>query len=68
MVRVEEDPRREERIEMEIIVDCYDEHEAAMVWFSHLEDRLCFPFTARGVAEHGPWPSTASRLCARARR
>lgn len=39
-------PEIEERIEMEIIVDCYDSHEAAMGWYCYLEDRLYFPFEA----------------------
>jgi Calcium binding len=40
------DPEREQRIEDEIIVDCYDEYEVAVGWFAYLEDHLPFPFQA----------------------
>jgi len=42
-----EDPVREERIEMEIVVDCYNEHERYMGWYCYLEDKLKFPFQAK---------------------
>lgn len=51
-----EDPDREHRIEMEIVVDCYNEEEAAMGWYCTLDDRLAFPFTARCVAGHSVSP------------
>ena len=38
--RPAEDPGREERIEMEIVVDCYNDSERATGWFCYLEDRL----------------------------
>ncbi len=41
---------REERIDEEIIVDCYGEAERAMGWYYYLEDRLEFPFTAKCIA------------------
>jgi len=37
---------REERIVMEIIVDCYGPEEQAMGWYYYLEEKLRFPFTA----------------------
>ena len=37
---------RKDRIEDEIIVDCYDEYEMAMGWFYYFEDNLNFPFKA----------------------
>ena len=37
---------REERIDMEIVVDAYDTEERAMGWFYYLEDKIAFPFTA----------------------
>ena len=37
---------REERIEMEIIVDAYGPEEQAMGWYYYLEEKLRFPFTA----------------------
>jgi hypothetical protein len=40
------DPEREQRIEMEIVVDAYDETERAMSWYYYLENQLQFPFTA----------------------
>jgi hypothetical protein len=45
------DPNREERIEMDIVVDAYDEEERAMGWYCYLQDTLIFPFTAICVAE-----------------
>ncbi len=49
--RIEEDPAREHRIDMEVIVDAYDETERAMGWFYYLEDKLHFPFNAECVAK-----------------
>jgi hypothetical protein len=45
------DETREERIEMEIVVDAYDEEERAMGWYSYLEDKLSFPFLTRCIQE-----------------
>ncbi len=42
-----EDPVREERIDMEIVVDCYNEHERYMGWYCYLEGKLKFPFQAK---------------------
>ena len=36
MSRVETDEVREHRIDMEIVVDCYNEDERAMGWYCHL--------------------------------
>jgi Calcium binding len=44
--KLKPDAEREERIEMEIVVDAYDEEERAMGWYYYLEDQLKFPFTA----------------------
>lgn len=44
--RPPEDPEREERIQDEVIVDCYNEEEQASGWFCYLEDRIACPFTA----------------------
>jgi hypothetical protein len=41
-----EDKAREQRITMEIIVDAYGPEEQAMGWYSYLEEKLQFPFTA----------------------
>jgi hypothetical protein len=43
---VEEDPVREERITMEIVVDAYGPEEQAMGWYYYLQDKITFPFTA----------------------
>lgn len=46
MRRHKSDPAREQRIEMEIVADAYDAEERARVWYSYLEEKLAFPFTA----------------------
>ena len=40
------DQAREERIEIEIVVDCYNESERYSAWICYLEDKLEFPFRA----------------------
>ncbi len=40
------DRDREERLSMEILVDCYDEIEQAMGWYDYLQNRVTFPFKA----------------------
>ena len=47
MPETKEDPKREHRISMEIIVDAYGPEEQAMGWYYHLEGKLHFPFLAR---------------------
>jgi hypothetical protein len=44
------DQAREERIEIEIVVDCYNESERYSAWICYLEDKLEFPFLARCIA------------------
>ncbi len=39
---VKEDARREERITMEIVVDCNNEDEVAVGWYCYLENTLKF--------------------------
>ena len=47
-----EDPEIEDRIAMEIIVDCYDdEYERQSSWYCYLEDRLAFPVRVKCVEE-----------------
>jgi hypothetical protein len=46
-----EDAVREERIEMEIVVDAYDKEERAMGWFYYLENVLTFPFQATCIGK-----------------
>jgi len=50
MARQAKDEEREERIQMEIIVDAYDPEEQALGWYYYLEGTLHFPFTARCIA------------------
>ena len=38
VAKAKKDNRREHRINMEIIVDAYDEHERAMGWYCYLEE------------------------------
>ena len=47
MPRLKENKARERRIEMEVVVDAYNETERAMSWYYYLEERLKFPFKAR---------------------
>ena len=56
MAPIAEDPEREERISMEIIVDAYGPEEQAMGWYYYLEDKLCFPFTAECIATRATSP------------
>jgi hypothetical protein len=53
MSSVEYDEIREERIEMEIIVDAYNEEEQAISWYYYLEDKLDFPFRAKWLNKRG---------------
>lgn len=45
------DKVREDRIQNEIIVDCYGSDEIVLGWYYHLTDLLSFPFKARCIAE-----------------
>ena len=42
-----EDQIRQDRIEDEVIVDCYDEYEQMTGWYCYLEGKITFPFTAK---------------------
>jgi hypothetical protein len=44
------DKAREERIENEIIVDCYHESERFSGWYCYLEEKLKFPFSPLCIA------------------
>ncbi|MDH4203162.1 MAG: calcium-binding protein [Phycisphaerae bacterium] len=56
MAKVKKDSEREERIEMEIVVDAYDEVERALGWYYYLKDALCFPFSARCICKRALSP------------
>lgn len=45
----ERDETIEERIEMEIVVDCYDEYEQAAGWYVYLQDTPSYPFQAEVI-------------------
>lgn len=51
MRKPKRDEGREERIEMEIVVDAHDAEERATGWYCYLEEKLVFPFTAVCVGE-----------------
>jgi hypothetical protein len=51
-----EEPEREQRIQMEIVVDAYGPEEQAMGWYYYLEEKLEFPFTARCIRERRSSP------------
>jgi hypothetical protein len=50
------DEKREERIQMEIVVDAYGPEEQIMGWFYYLDEHLHVPFTARCIARHATSP------------
>ena len=47
---------REQRIEMEIIVDANGPEEQAMGWYNYLEENLQFPFLTRCIRERAISP------------
>ena len=47
MAKPKLDAAREQRIEMQIVVDAYDETERAMGWYYYLQEQLAAPFEAR---------------------
>ncbi len=49
MSRIEEDPDREYRIDMEVVVDAYDSEERAMGWYYYISDNCEFPFKAKCI-------------------
>jgi len=50
------DPEREKRIDMEIVVDAYNEQERAMGWYYYLQNHLRFPFTATCIEKRSISP------------
>jgi len=56
MPKARRNPRREERITDEIIVDAYGPEEQAMGWYCYLEGKLHFPFRARCVSRRAISP------------
>jgi hypothetical protein len=56
MPKPKKNPKREQRIEDEIIVDAYGPEEQAMGWYYYLEDNLHFPFPATCITERETSP------------
>ena len=56
------DELRQERIDYEIIVDCYDEEEEMMGWYYYLQGKLTFPFTAKYRASAKGRGKTTTKL------
>lgn len=56
MAKPKEDKAREERIDMEIVVDAYGEEERVQGWLNYLEDKLDFPFRAKCIAKRSVSP------------
>jgi hypothetical protein len=49
MAPIKENKERERRIDMEIVVDAYNEVERAMGWYYYLQGGLKFPFKVRCI-------------------
>jgi hypothetical protein len=47
MAHTKKDDGREHHIDMEVVVDAYDEQERAMGWYYYLQDKIAFPFRLR---------------------
>ena len=56
MNRRAKDEEREERINMEVVVDANGPEEQAMGWYYYLADTMHFPFSARCVAHRTTSP------------
>lgn len=56
MERIEEDEARENRIQMEAVVDAHDSEEQAMGWYYYLDDKIKFPFEASCIKKVGRSP------------
>ena len=56
MNRRAKDEEREERINMEVVVDANGPEEQAMGWYYYLADTMHFPFSARCVARRTTSP------------
>lgn len=56
MPPIKKDPKRDERITMEIIVDANGPEEQAMGWYCYLEDNMRFPFLATCITDRAISP------------
>lgn len=60
--QIAKDPKREDRITSEAIVDAYGPEEQAIGWYYYLDDKLAFPFSARCVEKRRISPLAAGEL------
>jgi Calcium binding len=51
MAQAKKDDVREQRIDMEVVVDAYDEQERAMGWYYYLQEKLAFTFQGKCIVE-----------------
>lgn len=51
MSKIEENQEREDRIDMEAVVDAYGPEERATGWYYYLDDKIQFPFEASCIKE-----------------
>ena len=56
MSEVEKDEAREYRIDMEVVVDAYDEVERALGWYYYLNEKLTLPFLAKCIVNRAISP------------
>ena len=56
MPPTKKDPKRDERITLEIIADANGPEEQAMGWYYYLEDKVHFPFLAQCIADRAISP------------
>lgn len=62
MPAIESDDSREERIDLEIVVDAYNEAERAMGWYYYLDNHLNFPFKAIWISRRRTSPLTGEEV------
>ncbi len=60
MARIEKDEAREERIELEAIVDAYGPEEQAREWYYYLDDKISPPFRGRRIKKRANSPLEAN--------
>ncbi len=56
MSKVEKDEAREYRIDVDVVVDAYDEVERALGWYYYLDEKLTFPFLTKCIAKRAISP------------
>ncbi|NJM46940.1 MAG: calcium-binding protein [Alkalinema sp. RU_4_3] len=56
MSKPQKNPEREDRIDMEVVVDAHDEDERVMGWYYYLDDKIQFPFQAKCIEKRRSSP------------